>query len=172
MAEPVFKQTFDSPLGPVAIAADNERVCSVEFCDGRLSDIHMRTGKRAGLVKSHTSINILAQLNSELNDYFDGKLRRFSVPLSIIGTPFQERVWREIARIPYGKTISYQQLAERIGRPTAVRAVGRATGTNPISIVIPCHRVIGKDGSLTGYGGGLWRKRRLLKLEQSGKLSK
>lgn len=106
-----------------------------------------------------------APVVAELEEYFRGERRDFSVPLAPRGTDFQRRVWDELRRIPYGQTISYRELAARIGRPAAVRAVGRANGTNPIPVIVPCHRVIGADGSLTGYGGGLETKRRLLELE-------
>jgi AraC family transcriptional regulator of adaptative response/methylated-DNA-[protein]-cysteine methyltransferase len=108
----------------------------------------------------------LKQLAGELRSYFDGRLTGFSVPVAPRGTPFQERVWNELRRIPHGTTISYEELAYRIGQPTAVRAVANANGQNRVNILIPCHRVIGKNGELTGYGGGLWRKRLLLDLEQ------
>jgi methylated-DNA-[protein]-cysteine S-methyltransferase len=103
--------------------------------------------------------------------YFAGELREFHLALAPEGTPFQHRVWEELRRIPYGETISYRELARRVGEPRAVRAVGRANGANPIAVVVPCHRVIGADGSLTGYAGGLERKRALLALEarHSGK---
>ena len=97
--------------------------------------------------------------------YFAGKLREFALPLAPEGTPFQKRVWAELCRIPYGTTISYAELAQRLGDPKAVRAVGTANGANPIAIVVPCHRVIGSDGTLTGYAGGLDKKRALLELE-------
>ncbi|HEX8696924.1 MAG TPA: methylated-DNA--[protein]-cysteine S-methyltransferase [Longimicrobium sp.] len=106
-----------------------------------------------------------APVAAELGEYFRGERRDFGVPLAPRGTDFQRRVWDELRRIPYGQTISYRELAARVGRPAAVRAVGRANGTNPIPIIVPCHRVIGTDGSLTGYGGGLETKRRLLELE-------
>ena len=103
---------------------------------------------------------------SQLTEYFAGQRRRFELPLAPEGTPFQQRVWRELQDIPYGVTISYGQLAARIGQPTASRAVGLANGSNPLAIVIPCHRVIGANGTLTGYGGGLPIKERLLALER------
>lgn len=106
--------------------------------------------------------NALAQLDA----YFDGRLRQFDLDLEIQGTDFQKRVWQELVKIPYGHTISYGELARRIGNPKASRAVGMANGKNPISIIIPCHRVIGKDGSLTGFGGGMEVKQQLLSLEQ------
>jgi methylated-DNA-[protein]-cysteine S-methyltransferase len=103
----------------------------------------------------------------QLADYFAGKRREFELPLGARGTAFQERVWQELCRIPYGTTISYGELARRIGKPGAARAVGLANGRNPVGIIVPCHRVIGADGSATGYGGGLERKKTLLDLEAS-----
>jgi methylated-DNA-[protein]-cysteine S-methyltransferase len=103
----------------------------------------------------------------QLRAYFAGVLSRFDLPLHFGGTPFQNAVWTALRGIPYGETISYRVLAERIGRPTACRAVGAANGTNPLPIVIPCHRVVGADGSLTGFGGGIETKRALLDLERS-----
>ncbi len=103
----------------------------------------------------------------QLEEYFSGKRREFDVPLDLRGTPFQLRVWEELRRISYGSTISYGELARRIGSPASVRAVGAANGRNPVSIIVPCHRVIGSNGSLTGYGGGLERKKVLLELEAS-----
>ena len=101
----------------------------------------------------------------ELREYFAGARTRFDVPLDPAGTPFQRKVWREIAAVPCGTTISYTELARRCGRPAAVRAVGAATGRNPMTVIIPCHRIVGSDGTLTGYAGGLDRKRALLELE-------
>lgn len=105
----------------------------------------------------------------QLEAYFDGTLRSFDVQLDVEGTEFQRRVWDALVDIPYGETCTYGQLADAIGRPTAVRAVGLANGRNPVSIIVPCHRVIGADGSLTGYGGGIERKRILLDLERAGR---
>lgn len=102
---------------------------------------------------------------TQLTEYFDGDRTEFDLPLSLQGTDFQQTVWRALCTIPYGETISYGQLADRIGRPTAARAVGLANGKNPISIIVPCHRVIGSTGDLTGYGGGIDRKRMLLDFE-------
>jgi methylated-DNA-[protein]-cysteine S-methyltransferase len=108
---------------------------------------------------------MLRALATQLQNYFAGDLRKFDLPLDFQGTDFQKRVWRELETIPYGETRSYAQIAARIGAPTAVRAVGAANGANPIPIVVPCHRVIGSGGRLTGYGGGLPLKKRLLELE-------
>jgi O-6-methylguanine DNA methyltransferase len=122
-------------------------------------------GKRIPLERNPEA---LQPLKRALERYFRGELRAFDLPLAPEGTSFQRRVWRALCRVPYGATVSYGELARRIGRPGASRAVGRANATNPISIVIPCHRVIGADGTLTGYGGGLGRKKRLLELEARG----
>ena len=108
---------------------------------------------------------VLEKAEKALKDYFAGRLQTFDMPLRPCGTPFQETVWRALLEIPYGKTASYGDIARRIGRPTAFRAVARAVGANPLCIAVPCHRIIGSDGSLTGFGGGLDRKVLLLKLE-------
>jgi methylated-DNA-[protein]-cysteine S-methyltransferase len=106
-----------------------------------------------------------ADVRRQLSEYFDGERDEFDVPLGMTGTPFQRRVWQALQRIPYGETTTYGELARRLGRPSASRAVGLANGRNPIAVIVPCHRVIGSDGSLTGYGGGVERKRLLLELE-------
>lgn len=108
-----------------------------------------------------------AAVREQLAEYFAGQRQRFDVPLKLAGTPFQQRVWQQLLRIPFGTTISYAQLAQRVGQPTASRAVGHANGRNPISIIVPCHRVIGANGKLTGYAGGLDKKQWLLKWEAS-----
>ena len=108
-------------------------------------------------------------LKKELDSYFTGELRHFSVPLVYPGSPFQVRVWNELLRIPYGETCSYEELARRVGSSSGQRAVGHANGLNRIAIVIPCHRVVNKDGKLGGYGGGLWRKQYLLDLEKGAR---
>jgi methylated-DNA-[protein]-cysteine S-methyltransferase len=110
---------------------------------------------------------VLARAVRELEEYLDGRRRKFDLPLDATGTPFQLKVWRELSRIPYGSTWSYGQLATRIGNPRAVRAVGAANGRNPLSIVVPCHRVISSSGALTGYNGGLLAKTKLLELERA-----
>jgi methylated-DNA-[protein]-cysteine S-methyltransferase len=108
-----------------------------------------------------------AEVRAQLDDYFDGRRSSFDLVLAPLGTDFQRRVWSALAEIPYGTTTTYAEIARAIGRPRAVRAVGAANGMNPLSIVVPCHRVIGKDGTLTGYAGGLPRKRRLLEIESA-----
>ncbi len=124
-----------------------------------------RLRQRLGAAFESGSLPALELLASELRDYFAGSLRTFSVPLVLPGAPFQQGVWTELRSVPYGETWSYSELAHAVGKPGALRAVGRANGDNRVAIVVPCHRIVGADGSLRGYGGGLWRKRALLELE-------
>ena len=151
-------QTVDSPIGPLRMAADATGVRAIEFERPR-HPIAMTDEWKPG------DSDVLRRTRAQLAEYFAGERRTFDLPLSPRGTDFQLRVWSELRRIPYGSTCSYLQLAQRIGAPRAVRAVGAANGRNPISIVVPCHRVIGADGGLVGYGGGLGAKKYLLELE-------
>ncbi len=147
----------DSTIGPLTLVDD----------DGALAGLYM-TGHRhlpATVAFGERDDTVQPGLREQLADYFRGALREFDVALAPVGTPFQMDVWTALRQVPYGQTCSYADLARAIGRPAAVRAVGAANGRNPLSIVVPCHRVIGADGSLTGYGGGLERKRALLDLE-------
>ena len=145
---------LDSPIGPLGIETDEH---------GRLTAIHF------GAVEDRQSCLSAGQAGSpvlhQLSEYFAGTRRTFDVDLALRGTPFQVAVWEELCRIPYGDTITYAELARRIGKPSAVRAVGAANGANPIPVIVPCHRVIGSNGTLTGYGGGIERKQFLLALE-------
>jgi len=164
----LFTTMIETPVGRFLAATNDAGLVMFEFTDRRMLERHFETLRRrfqCPLVPGDHSH--LAQVRSEIVEYFAGTRRDFTVPLAPAGTPFQEKVWAELRRIPYGQTISYETLAERIAQPTALRAVATANGTNRLAILIPCHRVIGKDGSLTGYGGGLWRKRLLLELERS-----
>ena len=148
----------DSPIGPLLLTSDATA----------LTGLYMEVQGKGGRpvlgsdAREDASAGALPSAVRQLDEYFTGKRRDFNLPLALRGTPFQEQVWQALTEIPYGATWSYGQLAERIGNPRAVRAVGLANGRNPISILVPCHRVIGADGSLTGYGGGLERKRWLL----------
>lgn len=151
-------RTLDSPIGPLLLAGDDAGLRYLLFAEGRRPARPDPEWERDGTT--------LKEPAEQLAAYFAGKRRRFDVPLAPHGTPFQQEVWRALCDIPYGETTSYGELAERIGRPKAVRAVGLANGSNPIAIIIPCHRVIGSNGSLTGYGGGLATKRALLELER------
>ena len=148
---------MESPIGPLLLAADDEglRLINFQAKERRLPDADWIRDDRA-----------LSDVVEQLRAYFRGELQEFTLKLSPKGTEFQRDVWRKLCDIPYGETISYGQLATRIGNPKASRAVGLANGTNPIPIVIPCHRVIGSNGKLTGYGGGLDIKEKLLALEQ------
>jgi AraC family transcriptional regulator of adaptative response/methylated-DNA-[protein]-cysteine methyltransferase len=158
--------TVESPVGPLQLGATDRGVCLLEFTDRRGLPRELETlTKRFQSPIAPGSNEHVEQLADELRRYFAGELTRFETPLDLTGTPFQLKVWNELLNIPYGQTISYGQLAERIGRPGAQRAVGRANGDNRIAIVIPCHRVVQSDGKLRGYGGGLWRKQFLLDLE-------
>jgi methylated-DNA-[protein]-cysteine S-methyltransferase len=112
-----------------------------------------------------------ASVRAQLAEYFAGTRQQFDLPLKLGGTPFQQQVWQELLRIPFGETISYAELAKRIGKPTGARAVGHANGRNPVSIIVPCHRVIGANGTLTGYGGGMDKKKWLLDWERGAKPS-
>ncbi len=156
-------------LGPMVAGATNEAVCLLEFADRRMLERQLvRLARRTGGPALPGTNDVLQRLEAELLAYFKGELRSFGVPLFTPGSEFQRAAWDALRAIPYGETRSYAQQAAAIGRPEAVRAVARANGDNRIAIVIPCHRVIGSDGQLTGYGGGLWRKRRLLELEMAG----
>lgn len=153
---------MESPVGRLAITAAEDGVRQILFADGR-----DRIAPEDGWVEGGRHVH---EAERQLTAYFAGRLREFRLPLSPHGTPFQQRVWNELLKIPYGQTISYGELARRVGNPNGSRAVGLANGANPISIVIPCHRVIGSNGRLTGYGGGLKNKEWLLALER-GQLS-
>ena len=151
-----------SPIGPLTLTGDGE------VLDGLYMDVPGRPPPIEPAARRDDAA--FAAAREQLEAYFAGALRRFSLPLRLRGTPFQRDVWEALQAIPYGATMAYGELARRIGRPAAVRAVGLANGRNPVSIVVPCHRVIGAGGGLTGYGGGLERKRRLLELE-AGRLA-
>ncbi|HEX6163958.1 MAG TPA: methylated-DNA--[protein]-cysteine S-methyltransferase [Vicinamibacterales bacterium] len=154
-----YTRIDDSPVGPLLLAGDSEALHVLAFGVGsRPRDIDAEW--------EPDTKGVLKDVRRELDLYFAGKLKRFATPLAFNGTPFQNQVWQELTRIPYGETISYLDLAKRIDNPKAVRAVGMANGANPIAIIVPCHRVIGSNGSLTGFGGGLPTKRALLDLEK------
>jgi AraC family transcriptional regulator of adaptative response/methylated-DNA-[protein]-cysteine methyltransferase len=155
-----------SPLGPMIAAATEDGLHLLEFADRRMLPLQLRRMKeRSGATVVPGENELLAALEGELREYFAGERREFSVPIAAPGTPWQERVWERLLAIPHGETVTYGELAAALGRPTASRAVARAVGDNRIAILIPCHRVVGSGGALTGYGGGLWRKRRLLEIE-------
>lgn len=153
-----FKR-FESALGPVLATANEHGISGIYFVGQRYEIDIERDWREAG------EDPVLAECARQLGEYFDAKRREFDLPLAAAGSDFQQRVWREIARIPFGETVSYAELARRAGAAGSARAAGAATGHNPLSVVVPCHRVVGSDGSLTGYAGGLERKTRLLEIE-------
>ncbi|HEY6129531.1 MAG TPA: methylated-DNA--[protein]-cysteine S-methyltransferase [Candidatus Acidoferrum sp.] len=153
----VYYSWFESPVGPLLLAGTSEGLKLVSFSAGR----HSKSVDPEWREDGSAFVEVVSQLKS----YFAGARTTFELPLVLEGTDFQKRVWTALRRIPYGETVSYKQLAESVGSPKAVRAVGAANGANPIPIIVPCHRVIGTDGSLTGFGGGLPLKKKLLELE-------
>lgn len=165
--ECVFAAWLRTPLGAMVAAATARGVCLLEFTDRRMLEKQLTIlGRRLRLAVVPGENDHLRRLREELGQYFAGRRRVFEAPLHTTGTPFQERVWGELQRIPYGETRSYAAVADALGCPGAVRAVGQANGMNRIAIVLPCHRVVNANGRLGGYGGGLWRKQRLLALER------
>lgn len=161
--EKTYYTLVDSAIDPLLVTSDGAALTGLYMADYRGEPVALP----AGAVRAD-ALPVLVRAREELQAYFRGELAAFTVPVVLSGTPFQRRVLEELQRIPYGQTISYGELARRIGRPAAVRAVGAANGRNPISIIVPCHRVIGASGALTGFGGGLPRKQALLQLERAG----
>ncbi|MEV4743113.1 methylated-DNA--[protein]-cysteine S-methyltransferase [Streptomyces sp. NPDC049555] len=148
----------DSPYGPLTLVAEGRHLVGLYMEDQR----HRPPVERFGLQLADAAGEPFAETVRQLQEYFAGERREFDLPLLLHGTDFQQRVWAALCEIPYGRTWTYGELAQRIGQPTGSRAVGLANGRNPLGIVVPCHRVVGADGSLTGYGGGIERKRALL----------
>lgn len=157
MTAPLYRSAYASPVGELTLTSDGEHLTGL--------NLPSPTGKSLAVDRAQSDQGPFREVIEQLNGYFARTRTTFDIPLAPHGTPFQMRVWQALLEIPYGQTASYGQLAERIGNPRAVRAVGLANGRNPIPILIPCHRVIGANGSLTGYGGGLETKRLLLDLE-------
>ncbi len=161
---------FDTPIGPMVTIASSKGICLLEFGDRRMLETEfMDLQKRLSAVLIPGVNPFIDQVISELGEYFNGQRQDFTVPLHTPGTDFQNQVWKALLSIPFGETVSYQTLAKQINNPKAVRAVGRANGMNRIAIIIPCHRVIGADGELTGYGGGIWRKEWLIAHEKGSR---
>ena len=150
-----YAYCYQSPIGSLRIIETDDKIIGVDFFDK--------------LSKEHTQMetDLIKKTYQQLLEYFAGKRQTFSIDIKLIGTPFQIAVWNQLIKIPYGQTCSYKYIAQRIDKPTAFRAVGMANNRNPISIIVPCHRVIGADGKLVGYGGGLDVKAKLLDLEKS-----
>jgi O-6-methylguanine DNA methyltransferase len=162
-------ERIETPIGPMYACATEKGICMLEFTDRRMLETELKelvTHLNAVILPGENSF--ITKLRQELTEYFGKARKSFTVPLHTPGTEFQQAVWHKLQKIPYGTTVSYKQQARALHKPEAVRAVANANGRNRISIVIPCHRVIGEDGSLTGYGGGLPRKKWLLDFEKSG----
>ena len=153
----LFYTQIESPIGPLLLAGGDDGLHELWFVEGRR--------KKKPNPEWQENAKPFAAAIKQLREYFAGKREDFDLPLVLNGTPFQLSVWRNLQKIPYGKTVSYLDIAKKIGNPKAVRAVGLANGSNPIPIIVPCHRVIGSNGSLTGFGGGLPTKQKLLALE-------
>ncbi|MDH5426835.1 MAG: methylated-DNA--[protein]-cysteine S-methyltransferase [Nitrospirota bacterium] len=158
MMKPYAYWILPSPVGDLLLVNDGEGLCRLQFQDGAHPNTIDPQWKKQR--------NPFTAVVKELEAYFAGQLRRFTIPVSLNGTVFQRAVWRALQTIPYGKTVSYGAISKKIGNPNASRAVGAANGQNPVSIIVPCHRVIGSTGKLVGYGGGLSIKTALLELEQ------
>jgi len=142
---------YESPIGLVEIVGTSTAITELNFVDERRQN-----------AVTHPNVRKIKQ---QVAEYFEGKRHKFDIRLALSGTEFQQQVWQRLQTVPYGRTASYQDIARGIGRPAAVRAVGAANGRNPVAIIVPCHRIIGKNGQLVGYGSGLWRKEWLLKHE-------
>lgn len=155
----VYFSTMPTPIGELGILADNQAIYRVEFIDRHKDAVKEN-------LNSYQENELTKEAKTQLEQYFNSKIKSFNLPLAPQGTPFRQQTWQALQKIPYGETRYYSQQAELMNNKKAVRAVGAANGANPIAIIIPCHRVIGKDGSLTGYAGGLDRKAWLLNFEQ------
>ncbi|MEK7774504.1 MAG: methylated-DNA--[protein]-cysteine S-methyltransferase, partial [Candidatus Zixiibacteriota bacterium] len=169
----VHAKVLETPLGSMLALADDTGLRMLEFVDRRGLERELktlRTRLQCAIVPG-TNIHIRT-IEKELKGYFEGELREFKTPVSSMGSPFQSRVWANLVKIPYGKTISYANLSKKVGSPAAHRAVGSANGANQLAIIVPCHRVVRSDGTLGGYGGGLWRKKWLIEHEQNTRQQK
>jgi len=155
-----------SPLGPLVIGVTDDGLCLLEFTDRRMLETQLETLKKRFKANMVTGKHeMIDRVEKQLNEYFEGSRKDFDLPMAVPGTEFQQKAWEALNKIPYGATRSYKQQADAVGNVNAVRAVARANGENRIAIIIPCHRVIGSDGSIVGYGGGIHRKQWLLKHE-------
>jgi methylated-DNA-[protein]-cysteine S-methyltransferase len=160
-------QRHQTDIGELILGSFRGRLCLLDFRSGetrRIADGRIKKALDAEFVERDDEI--LERATKQIDEYFKGNRKEFDIPLLLVGTDFQRRVWKALMKVPYGVTSTYGQIAKDIGSPKAVRAVGNANRANPISIIVPCHRIIGSNGQLVGYGGGLAVKRRLLKLEQ------
>ena len=166
-ATAVTLRAIPTPIGPMLAGATERAIVLCDFADRAMIDVQVAAVRRRIGPTVEGSSALLDRLESQLREYFAGARHEFDLPIEIPGSAFQERVWAELRRIPYGQTISYRQLAERVDAGAAYRAVGRANGSNRVAVIVPCHRVVAANGGLGGYGGGLAAKRRLLDVEGS-----
>jgi len=168
MSKWIHTELFSSPYGELILGSYNDQLC---LCDWRYRkkreniDQRIESGLMASFVKSGSPL--LEETKAQLLQYFDGKRKDFDLPLLLVGTEFQKQVWNSLIEIPYGKTLSYAGLSRKLGDEKAIRAVAGANGDNALAIIVPCHRILGSDGSLTGYAGGLRTKQKLLQLENA-----
>ena len=159
-----YSKKIQTPLGEMLAIKSEKGLCMLEFLDGKSTEKQVKELESLGDILEKEDV-FFEQLETELNDYFEGNLTQFTIPFDFIGTDFQKKVWNELIKIPFGETKSYKEQAIAVGDLLAIRAVANANGKNKIAILVPCHRVIGSDGSLTGYAGGKKRKQFLLELE-------
>ncbi len=152
--------TMQSPVGRLTLVASSKGLCAVLWQNEKLNRVNIPLGRK------NLNNPYIKMALDQLKEYFNGERKVFSIPLDVIGTDFQKNVWKNLQKIPYAKTVSYKDIALKIKNPTASRAVGMANGKNPLSIIVPCHRIIGSNGKLTGYAGGLDNKKILIELEQ------
>lgn len=158
---------INSPIGPLLAGAGDQGICLLEFTEKERLELQLARLRRSFPNRLEPGESpFFPILQNQLEEYFEGKRKEFEIPLEIPGTEFQRKVWKALLAVPYGRTNSYEAQAIRVGDIQAIRAVAKANGENRIAILIPCHRIIGKNGDLTGYGGGLWRKKFLLELER------
>lgn len=175
MSEMFFSATVDTPIGPLTLTANEDAICYLDFAPYEAASERFRqwAGRQMGLHAADMVLvesadhALLKEADKQLKLYFEGNLQQFDLPLQMHGTPFQKKVWAALEQIPYGETRTYKDIAVMLGQPGAMRAVGGANNRNPVSIIVPCHRVIGASGQMVGYGGGLPIKIALLDLEQT-----
>ncbi|MDW9381539.1 methylated-DNA--[protein]-cysteine S-methyltransferase [Chryseobacterium sp. JV558] len=164
----IHQKNISTPLGEMIVCAVDQGICLLEFTDRKNIEKQLKALSKSLKVEIVEQEHLhFHQLEEELEEYFEGKRSRFDVPLFTTGTEFQEKVWQLLREIPMGEIRTYKQQSEILGNPKAIRAVGTANGINKIAILIPCHRVIGSNGELVGYAGGIWRKQKLLELEKA-----
>lgn len=163
--EKLYLQTITTPLGTLVAGCTHQGLCLLQFEDTFSLAAAEEWVKNHNYIPSMAPHTHIAATNDALKAYFAGNPQPFNIPLHLIGSDFQVRVWQQLQQIPYGKTMSYKQQAMQLGNPQAIRAIASANGANPVMMVVPCHRVVGSKGQLTGYRGGLWRKQHLLTLE-------